>query len=998
MKRILFLTMAAFLLCSSAAWAQEKMTVQVSVTDTNGDPLPGATVLEVGTRNSTTADVNGKTTISVPANATLEVSFMGYTPQQVSVTGTTMNVQLEESGVLLDEVVMVGYGSVKKTDLTGAVAALNAKKLNTVTSPRVEDMLNGKAPGVFVGSGSGQPGSEGAIIIRGKTTVNGSTAPLWVVDGVIIGDAAGYLNPADIESMTVLKDAASTAIYGSQGSNGVIVVTTKKGIAGQPVVSVTAKAGASFLNPGNMDMMDGSELYDLYNSFPNKTGGLFITDAWNEGLKKRNFNWWDQVSQTGMTQDYNVSIRGGTEKVKVYASLGYYDETGAIKGYDYSKYSGRVNVEYQMYDWLTIKPSASLSRRDTYSQQHSVTSIYYNLPWDSPYKPDGSIFKTGADADPIWIGNVAATNYLYDLQWNYTATRAYEFMGNFDFNIKITDWLSFESVNNYRMGTYDYTYYADPRSIGGESDKGSLRKYHTVYDRLYFNQLFRFNKTFNEVHHINGLVAYEWNEYNYDYMDATGASIPPGAEILSLAATPKTVAGSKSDWAVQSFFGNVNYAYENRYMFQGSLRRDGASNFGKNKQYGTFFSLSGAWNIHEEAFFEPVKAIVNSAKLRLSYGSTGNRPNSTYPSYTVYSLDKAYSYNGVTGALISGSAGNPDMTWETTYTLNGGLDVSLFDSRLNVSLDLYNKKTSGLLYRVLLPSVWGVSDVWRNVGEVDNKGIELTIGGDVIRTDDWRWNIEANLGSNKNKVVKLYGDIKEMNAAGELNLAGIATKILKPGYDMDTWYVPEWAGVNPTDGTPQWYTNKDGQRELTSVLAEAQNTTIGAYTPKFFGGFNTTLTWRFLDLNAVFSYSVGGKIFNYSRREYDSDGAYTDRNQMNLMDGWSRWEKPGDVATHPQARFGGNNDSNGVSSRYLEDGSYLKLKALTLGCNLPVRIPYVSGIRLYVSGENLLTFTGYSGVDPEVPIDADTRAVVGNVGPGVYPGVRKIMFGVNVTF
>ena len=973
----------------------QNITISGTVTDDKGEPIPGVNVVVKGTTTGAFTAANGVFSINVPNNdAVLVFSFIGYTTQEIAVAGRrALNVMMSEDTKQIDEVVVVGYGVQRKSSLTGSMAAINSQKLTTVTTPRVENMLNGKVPGVYVDNGSGQPGSNSSIVIRGRTTINGSTSPLWVIDGVIVGNSSGELNPADIESVTVLKDAASTAIYGSQGSNGVVIVTTKKGKAGTPTVMFSAKTGINKLNNGNLQMMNGPELYEYYESFQNPERFVNAT-WWTPDLKNRNFDWWDCATQTGVSQDYNISASGGTDRLSAFASLGYYDETGTVKGYDWSRYSARVSLNYKMFDWLTIKPHFSISRRDIDNRQHSLYAIYINLPWDSPYrKDDGKIIDRGSNGDPLWI-NAAGENYLYDLQWNYSQSCSYEMMGNFDFNIRLTDWLNFESVNSYRFSTGTSMSYTDPRSRAGQSTSGNVYNSYSGSNRLYLNQMFRFNKTFNDVHNINGILAYEWNEYNGDNFDATGASIPPGAEILDLAAIPNTISGSKSQWAVQSYFSKVGYSYQNRYFVDGSLRRDGASNFGRENQYGTFFSIGGAWSIHEEAFFENLKDIVNNAKLRLTYGKTGNRPSSNYPQYTLYSLSSDFSYNGKPSALIS-SVGNDEMTWETTYTTNGGVDVSFFKSRLNISLDLYNKNTSGLLYQTPLPTVWGVNSVWRNVGEVSNKGLEVTIGGDIIRNPEMLWNIEFNWGMNRNKVVSLYGERQEIIVTS--GTTGVAETILKPGYDIATWYTAEWAGVNPETGGPQWYeTDANGNRVITTNQSDALRSSVmlGTYTPKFFGGFNTAFNYKGIDLTAIFSYSVGGKIYHHARSTQDSDGMYTDRNQSKLYKGWTRWEKPGDIATHPKPEYNHNTMSNYTSSRYLENGSYLKMRNITLGYSLPVKwiqSMHLSNVRLYVTGENLLTITEYSGVDPEMGLNGFTST-------SGYPKTKSCLFGINVTF
>lgn len=461
---------------------------------------------------------------------------------------------------------------------------------------------------------------------------------------------------------------------------------------------------------------------------------------------------------------------------------------------------------------------------------------------------------------------------------------------------------------------------------------------------------------------------------------------------------PEAVGGGISEWAVKSWFFNGNYSYDNRYMAQLSLRRDGASNFGTNAKYANFFSISGGWNINRESWFHA--SWVDNLKLRAAYGSVGNRPSALYPQYDVYSVSAKY--NEEPGLLIS-QIGNKDLTWEKTYTLGVGVDAAFFDSRLRVTLDWYNKRTDNILYKVPITGLVGVTSIWRNVGEMSNKGVELTIGGDIIRTKELTWSIEANLGHNKNELKDIY---KQKDADGNMvakpviigsSIAGGPSTILEIGSPIDTYYMPEWAGVDPETGAPMWFkTDADGKRVTTTSYAEANEVKCGTSNPTVFGGFNTSLIWKNLDFSAVFGYQLGGHIYNYTRTELDSDGAYTDRNQMKLHKGWSRWEKPGDIATHPKATYGNQSNSNKVSSRFIESSDFLKLRSLTVGYNFKFERFGLHNARLYFTGENLLTVTGYSGIDPEVP--ASGGAVSNISTPYLYPSIRKFMFGLNLSF
>lgn len=965
-----------------------------------GEPIIGANVLVKGTLNGTITNFDGEYELDAPVGSTLSISFIGYKTIEVKATTGTQNIKLAEDTETLDEVIVVGYSTQRKESLTGSMQNLKSDKLKDVTTPSVENMLNGKAPGVYVAPGSGQPGSSGAVIIRGQTSINGTTAPLWVVDGVIVGNEAGQLNPADIESMTILKDAASTAIYGSEGANGVIVVTTKSARTEKMTINLSAKMGISSLSKGNMEMMNGQEFYDYYSSFQNVDDVKFT--RWTPELRNSNFDWWDLAKQNGFTQDYNITMQGGSEKLQSFLSLGYYDEEGAVKGYDYSRYSFRFKATYKPFSWLTVRPSLSGSRRDTEDRQYSVNSMYSMLPWDSPFDAEGNLVPNYYSG---WV-NSKATNYLYDLQWNHTDDRFYEFSGSFDFDIKFTDWLTFSSSNNYRYSNEDQHGYTDPRSSSGESTQGRITEWRQDWTRRYTSQILRFNKVFGK-HSVNGLLAYEFNDYQMNYIDVYGTGFVPGFEELSVTALPERTQGYRTEWAKQSYFTQWKYAYDNKYLAEVSFRRDGRSNFGDNSKYGNFFSISAGWNINHENWFNV--DWVDNLKVRASYGSVGNVPTSLYPQYDLYSVS-GISYDGVPGALIN-QIGNKNLTWEKTFTTGIGVDASLFRNRLHFTFDYYIKNTDNILYQVPVTGLTGVTKVWRNIGEMRNAGYELSIGGDIIRTKDLTWSLDINIGHNSNELKDLYKQldengnyiVKPVLINDGTTIAGSAQRILEIGQPVDTYYLKEWAGVNPDNGAPMWYMDDgNGKKVTTSDYAKAGYYKCGSASPDLFGGFSTALSYKNFDLSAVFGYSLGGKTYSYFRQEFDSDGAYAgDRNQMKLQKGWSRWEKPGDIATHPVAKYNNQDKGQLASSRYLEDNDYLKLRSLTLGYNFKLPEWGIQNLRVYFTGENLFTITDYSGVDPEVPADLNpdkNRSVMGTAGVSVYPSVRKFMFGLNLTF
>lgn len=980
---------------TNLAVQQQDQKLKGQVIDaTTGEPVIGVNVLVKGTTNGTITDIDGKYELNAPAGAILQISFIGYKTVEIAATTSEQTIKLHEDTETLDEVVVVGYGVQKKESLTGAMSTLKENRLKDVTTPTVENMLNGKVSGVYVAPGSGQPGSNGAVQIRGRATLSGSTSPLWVIDGVIVGEDPGVLNPSDIENMTILKDAASTAIYGSQGANGVIIVTTKMGKSEKMKINASVKLGVSTMTNGKMEVMNGAELYDYYASFPNQEDIKF--SRWNPELRNANFEWGELASQAGFTQDYNISLSGGNEKMSSYFSLGYYSEEGTVKGYKYDRYSFRYRSNYKPFSWLTIKPNISGSMKNTDDSQYDYTAKYTMFPWDSPYDEDGNLVP---DRYSGWVDS-SDLNYLNSISYgNHTARKTYEFSGNFDFDIKITDWLTFTSVNNYRWTGYFQSTYTDPRTDSASGVQGRVEEEQTNNIQRYTNQYLTFNKMFGK-HSVQALLAYEFMDTSAKVINAKGTGIVSGFEVLDATATPEEVGGNLTEWAKQSVFAKANYTYDNRYLAEVSLRRDGASNFGDDKKYGNFFSISAGWNINREKWFKA--DWVDVLKLRASYGSVGNIPYSKYPQYGLYSVSS--NYNGIPAILIS-QVGNKDLTWEQTYTAGVGIDANFFNNRLRFVFDYYNKYTSNILYQVPVSGLTGITSRWQNVGEMRNSGIEITIGGDIIRTKDWLWSLDLNMGYNKNKLEKLYGDDPNMMIIGgggnDTSIAGAAEKVLKVGYSTDRYYLREWAGVDPKNGAPLWYKN-DGSGETTSNYSEAKQVMTEATSPKLFGGFNTSLTWKNIDLNASFGFSLGGKIYNYSRQEYDSDGAYTDRNQMKLIDGWSRWEKEGDIATHPAASYGNKSNSNKASTRYLEDGDYLKLRSLSIGYNLDLSKYYIQNMRIYFTAENVFTLTGFSGIDPEVPAYYDettgTYKSIGTAGANLYPSTRKFMFGINLTF
>ncbi|WP_229239820.1 SusC/RagA family TonB-linked outer membrane protein [Echinicola soli] len=953
-----------------------EIDIQGTVTDSSGEPLLGVSILVKGTTTGTITDMGGNFSLSdIPEDAVLKVSFIGFKSQEITVGGKSqLEIVLKEDTQGLEEVVVTGYTSQKRENLTGSVAIVDGDKLQDITSPNVGNMLQGKLAGVDVSASSGAPGALPKIRIRGKNSIRSSVNPIWVVDGVI-WHGTPNINPADIQSISVLKDAASAALYGSRGANGVVVVTTKTAQgANTSTINVSAKTGVSLFNTGGFDISNSQEMYDLWGQFPNQNA---IPDYYNEELLNTDTDWLDVGTQAGTVQDYNLSYTGTADKTRIFATGNYYNEEGSVKGYTYERMTGRVNFEYDISPKFTIKPKLAATYINTENRQHSIYDMYRNLPWDNPYGEDGKPVNP-QEGDVTWYGR-DNSNYLYDLQWNHSTGDTVNVMANVDFQYDITENLSFISTNNityYEAETFSYT---DPRSNSGLADNGRL--YNGIGKRTtrFTNQMLSYNKAIND-HTISALVAYEYNDYVYNSLSATGKGIVPGASIIGSTSEPTTIGGTKNDYAFQSYLFNANYGYKGKYNAQVSFRRDGASRFGANNKYGNFFAISGSWNISREEFFN--SQAFDYLRLKASYGGVGNTPNSLYPQYELYSLNAQY--NGDPAAVAS-TLGNDDLTWEKTYDTNIGVEFGLWN-RLTGVLEVYNKSTSGLLHFVPLPDVSGYTGYFDNIGGVRNRGIEFSLGADVLSTaSGFNWHLDFNIGKNDNEITELYG--------GKSQISG--NTIIEEGENIDTWYMRKWAGVNPEDGTPQWeqINPSTGETSITGSYSAATLQKVGTSTPDFFGGLSSSMEYKGVYLNATFAYSEGAMVYQAARELFDSDGAYPTYNFMRLQEGWSRWSTDNPNATHPQPIYGGNNNAHKTSSRYLEDASYLRMRNVTLGYTIPGHITdawKIGSLSAYFSADNLITITDYSGLDPEAAVNGD--------GFSPYPLPKRLTFGVNLSF
>lgn len=949
---------------------QQKRHITGVVKDIKGETIIGANIMIKGTGTGVSTNIDGEFSIEAAAGDELIVSFIGYLTQTIKIDSQkTLNIKLLEDTKTLEEVVVVGYTVQTKSAVTGSVAVVKADKLKDVNTLEVGSMLQGKVSGVYVSGSSGEPGQASKIRIRGKGTLNSSVSPLWVVDGVIVGEDPG-LNPNEIDNISVLKDGSATALYGSRAANGVIVVTTKRGEYDANKYSVSVNAGVSLLSTGRLEMMNSQELYDYQKSWNNQ--------SWfTEELLKHNTDWFKEASKPGLYTNANITYTGSSGRMRSFVMADYYREEGAIKDFTLDRFTFRSNNDVKFTDRFTMstKISGSLSRTD--SQQRSVYNTYLYLPWDFPYNEDGSI-RSGQEQD--WRGR-DGINDMYDLQWNWSRSKKLTVDGTINFNYQITDWLRFESNNYIRYISNRSESYTDKRSRSGQSDKGSLSNSNSLLTKQFTNQMIRFEKSFGK-HKVNALGAYEYTRHFYESTSAEGRGIQPGREILDVTTGIKSIGGYKDAITTQSALFNANYDYDNRYMGQVSYRMDESSCFGKNNRMGHFFTVSGGWNIQNETFFESLRESVNQLKVRVSYGSLGNTPGAYYGHYPLYS---SMMYNDEV-AYFPSQMGNADLSWEKCYTTNIGIDARFFD-RFGVTIDLYNKNTSDLLYYAPLPNISGYTGQYKNVGAINNKGLEISLNADVIRTSKFQWSSDFNIGFNRNRVTELYG--------GKPELKGL--KRLEEGRDMDEWYLREWAGVDPANGSPLWYTtDENGKRTTTDSYNKADRVYCGSAAPKFTGGWMNSFSYKGFTLTANFDFVYGNLLYNQSRELLDSDGAYADYNSMKLKSGWKRWEKEGDIATHPKAINGGNKNSNKSSSRYLEKGNYFSLRNLSLGYSIPEKLCGKLGLQrvnVSCSADNLFTLTPFSEVSPQLS-DSSTDGYAGTI----YPLSRRIVFGLNVSF
>ena len=1000
MKR--FQTIFLSLLVGVSAFADINVKGKVIDADTS-EPMIGVSILVMGTSTGTVTDFDGNFSLTVPDKATLQLSYMGYKTIELRAV-PDMNIIMETDAQQLQEVVSLGYSAVKKAELSSAVVTVSADQLTDVTTSDIGNMLQGKVAGLTVTNASGQPGDAAQLRIRGTGSISAGSAPIYVVDGVM----GGTFNPNDVETISVLKDAGSTGIYGAQGAGGVIVVTTKSGKKNDKVhVDIKATAGAKQALFGNFRVMKSKELYNFHKSMYSKA-------AFNASYPKLDelvdWNWQNEFFKTGVIQNYNVAVHGGSEHVGYYVSLDYFGEQGTFKSTGMQKVSGHASLKADITKWLdmNIKLDFSKSTVDYPSSWTMMADAYGKMPWDCPYAYDenGNLTNqyvridhgTRPDNGAKWWSQ-ETWNSLHSAQYNYAKGDNFDFAGVLQLNVHFTDWLHFTTTNTFGAGHWLSTTFIDPRVYDTSYKNGYLEKSVGMSKSFGTTNILKGGYQWDK-HSFNAMIGQEWSTWQSEYTTASGTNMLEGVDALN-SSVPFLNSGYIMPGRSMSFFIQASYDYAKRYFITASYRTEASSNFGNLRRWGHFPSVAASWLISNEDFMKG-QDIVSFFKLRASYGVTGNSDIPAYQYLSTYALNRLYQNNV---AATPSRLANNELHWETANMAAVGIDLT-FIKRIDMSIDLYQTDNTGLLiYEPQAPST-GFYEVLKNVGAVRNRGIEYRIDANIINIGKWRWDVGFNIGFNQNRVVELPNHTPIQQQASSVN------QQIKEGQDIYTWYMKEWAGVDPANGDPLWYVvdaNGDyvldaaGNKTTTNDYNATQAHAVGKATPLFSGGLNTQLSWNgiFLHINSNFQY--GNKIYNYTRQAYDADGAYLGYNQLSIENsplGWSRWQNPGDIATHPKAQLNGNKSANQVSSRYLEDGSYFRLKNLTVGYDFPISLikkAHMTKCRIYFSADNLFTASKFSGMDPEITLQSDANNLAGFYSEN-YPVGRTFQGGVEISF
>ncbi len=1038
MKKRIVLFMTCLFVMIGLATAQTR--VQGTVTSAeDGEPIVGATVLVKGTTVGTVTDIDGKFVLTgIPSSAkTLVISYVGMKTQEVAIR-SSVRVSLASDAEVLDDVIVVAYGTAKKSSFTGSAANVDNKKLEMRPITSVTNGLEGQATGVLMTSASGQPGSTGSIRIRGYGSINASSAPLYVVDGIPFDGSLSSINPSDIESMTILKDASAGALYGARGANGVVMITTKQGKEGKTNVTWRSTVGWSERAQKPYDMLNQKEFVQLsyeairnglifnsgyswadaeaaaraslggssylggsageqYNPFKNYSWSELIDPATglvrDDAKSVYDEQWMDNLLRTGFRQEHQMNVNGGTDKTKYMISLGYLNEDGILKTTGFERYTGRANVNTQVNDWFQANLNIGLSQsRQNYSDYDgsSTSNPWYSSQFVSPLfpvylrdaagnivndefgKPTLDYGETGRpgsynDFNPLGgltLDKAKIQNDGASVRTGVTFGGDSDKLGAFK-GLKLQVNFGADYRNTSYMG-YMNMYHGNQANAGGYLKKESTR---TLSYTL--NQLLTYTRSFGR-HNLDVLAGHEYYSYHYQNLDAAKTNLVDGIYELRPATTTVNADSYSNDYRIESWMGRINYNFDDKYYLSASVRTDGSSRFHKDNRWGTFWSVGANWRVTKEAFMQNV-SWVNNLNVKASYGEQGNDNILDSDGYSNYYLwQSLYSLSYANGNNIGGfvaSLENKDISWEKNANLNVGIEAALFDNRVRLNAEYYNKKTKDMLLNYPMATSTGFNGYDANVGDMRNSGFEVELGLTPVRTQDFEWNLTWMGSTVNNKVLHLTKKSPEI-------ISGI--RIIKEGYELNTFYMAKSAGVDPQTGAQlYWAYDKDDNGNITneyitSDVAKASTSKyfLGSRIPDLYGSIGTDLTWKGLTLSVLTTYSIGGKI-------YDSLYAGS-MNNMYYNNNWNRhalrrWTQPGDVTDVPRIEVGGK---YATTDRFLVDASYFAIKNVTLSYSLPrtwMRSAGLNAVRLFGSIDNLALFTHLQGMDPQYSFSGGTN-------------------------
>lgn len=977
----------------------QSIRISGKVTDEAGQPLAGVSINEKAAGNGTMTDAQGNFELDVASERSLlEISFIGFASREVAVGSlTTLHIVLQKNASSLDSVVVIGYGTQKRSDLTGSISSIKSDDIASLPVPDAGQAMQGKAAGVQIVS-PGAPGSNVTIRVRGVGTVNNSD-PLLVIDGVPTDVPLNTINPDDIATIDILKDASASAIYGSRGANGVVIITTKKGIAGQNHLTFNAFVGTQ--KATNMvKMLDASQFATLNNEMLKNNNQSTYPGYANPETLGKGTDWLNKLFRSAPIQNYSLAYSGGNDKYNYYVSGSYLDQEGIVINTGYKRYVLQFNSNAKVFNWLKFGNTLTLSHDEKPSGSYDIRNTMAANPTLPVFNDDGTY--AGPVGQPQWVGDV--TNPIATAKLVQNNIKGYNILGSLFAEATIVKGLTFKTSGGIQAQfwdsrtwspKYDYVPIPQPSSYLSEQYNKSIT--------LNWDNYFTYDVRFNEIHHLTAMLGTnaQNNQTNWISGNIQGFASDVTQQLNNGTINPN-VNGTGYEWALASYFGRINYDFDNKYLFTATLRRDGSSRFGENHKWGTFPSASVAWRLSQEKFLQNVK-FIDDLKIRAGFGVTGNQNIGNY-SFASSLTSAVYVFNGnVVPAEVAMVMSNPNVQWESVEQSNIGIDATLFQRRLVLTVDGYIKNTSNMLVPMPVPISTGYSDVvvpYINTGKVQNKGVEITIASKNI-TGEFKWNTNLNISFNKNKVVSLYENTPMYIGSG-IGLNGtLATNTV--GYPINAFYgyvmqgifqnqkEVDQASVQVPGADPYNRTSPGDVRfkDLNNdgVINDGDRTILGNPNPQFIYAMSNDFSYKGFDFSIFLQGVQGNDIFNANNVFQESMAVAQNQTEKVL----GRWEGEGTSNTMPRAIFNDPNNNSRISSRFLEDGSYMRIKNVTLGYTLPGRLlkNTFQRARIYLSAQNLFTFTKYSGFDPEVPSNG--------VDYNVYPVTRVLSVGLNIT-